>query len=70
MGGKAIPYTNLHGMYRWFGVVPQGGEVLFSSFFVVIFGALCCAFLGRVLSMISWGFCWVSHMRTLCLFGW
>jgi hypothetical protein len=27
-------------MYRWFGVVPQGGEVFFSSF-VVIFGALC-----------------------------
>jgi hypothetical protein len=43
-------------MYRWFGVVPQGGEVLFPSFFVVIFGALCCAFLGGVLSMISWGF--------------
>jgi hypothetical protein len=29
-------------MYRWFGVVPQGGEVFFPSFFVVIFGALCC----------------------------
>jgi hypothetical protein len=29
------------GMYRWFGVVPQGGEVFFPSFFVVIFGALC-----------------------------
>jgi hypothetical protein len=28
-------------MYRWFDVVPQGGEVLFSFFFVVIFGALC-----------------------------
>jgi hypothetical protein len=28
-------------MYRWFGVVPQGGEVFFSSFFVVIFRALC-----------------------------
>jgi hypothetical protein len=25
-------------MYRWFGVVPQGG---FSVSFVVIFGALC-----------------------------
>jgi hypothetical protein len=57
-------------MYRWFGVIPQGDEVLFPSFFVVIFGALCCAFLGEVLRMISWGFCWVSHMRTLCLFGW
>jgi hypothetical protein len=22
-------------MYRWFGVVPQGGEVLFPSFIVV-----------------------------------
>jgi hypothetical protein len=33
-------------MYRWFGMVPQGCEVLFSSFFVVIFRALCCDFLG------------------------
>jgi hypothetical protein len=30
--------------------------VLFPSFFVVIFRALSCAFLGRILSMISWGF--------------
>jgi hypothetical protein len=28
-------------MYRWFRVVPQVGEVLFPSFFVVIFGVLC-----------------------------
>jgi hypothetical protein len=28
-------------MYRWFDVVPQGGEVFFPSFFVVIFGVLC-----------------------------
>jgi hypothetical protein len=28
-------------MYRLFGVVPQGGEVLFPSFFVVIFRVLC-----------------------------
>jgi hypothetical protein len=28
-------------MYRWFGIVPQDGEVFFPSFFVVIFGALC-----------------------------
>jgi Na+/proline symporter len=28
-------------MYIWFGIVPQGGEVFFPSFFVVIFGALC-----------------------------
>jgi hypothetical protein len=53
---QARPCTNLHGMYRWFGVVPQGGEVLFPSFSVVIFEALCCAFLGGVLSAISWGF--------------
>jgi hypothetical protein len=65
-GWQSRPCTNLHGMYRWFGVVPQGREVLFSSFFVVIFEALCCDFLGRVLRMISWGFCWVSRMRTLC----
>jgi hypothetical protein len=69
-GWQARPCTNLHGMYRWFGVVPQGCEVLYPSFFVVIFGALCCVFLGEVLRMMSWGFCWVSLMRTLCLFGW
>jgi hypothetical protein len=40
-GWKARPRTNLHGMYRWFDVVPQGCEVFFLSFFVVIFGALC-----------------------------
>jgi hypothetical protein len=52
-GWQARPCMNLHGMYRWFGVVPQGGEVLFPSFFVVIFGAICCAFLDRVLRTIS-----------------
>jgi hypothetical protein len=41
-------------MYRWFGVVPQGCVVLFPSFFVVIFGALCCDFLGGDFRMISW----------------
>jgi hypothetical protein len=57
-------------MSRWLGVVPQGCVLLFLSFFVVIFWALCCDFLGGVLRMISWVFCWVSRMRTLCLFGW
>jgi hypothetical protein len=28
-GWQARPCTNLHGMYRWFGVVPQGCVVLF-----------------------------------------
>jgi hypothetical protein len=28
-------------MYRWFGVVPQAGEVFCLSFFLVIFGAIC-----------------------------
>jgi hypothetical protein len=40
-GWQARPCTNLHGMYRWFSVVHQGGEVCFPSFFVVIFGVLC-----------------------------
>jgi hypothetical protein len=52
-GWQARPCTNLHGMYRSFSVVPQGYGVLFPSFFVVIFGALCCAFVGGVLRMIS-----------------
>jgi hypothetical protein len=55
-GWQARPCMNLHDMYRWFGVVLQGCVVLFPSFFVVIFGALCCDFLGVVLRMISWGF--------------
>jgi hypothetical protein len=53
-------------MYRWFGVVPQGGEVFFPSFFVVILEL----FVGGVLRMISWSFWWVSRMRILYLFGW
>jgi hypothetical protein len=69
-GRQARPCINLHGMYRCFGVVPQCCVVLFPSFFVVIFGDLCCDFLGGVLREISWGFCWVSRMRTFCLFGW
>jgi hypothetical protein len=52
-GWQARPCTNLHGIYRWFGIVPQGCEVPFSSFFVVIFRALCCALVGRVLRTIS-----------------
>jgi hypothetical protein len=40
-------------MYRWFGVVPQGCEVPFSPFFVVISEALCCAFVGGILRTIS-----------------
>jgi hypothetical protein len=52
-GWQARPWTNLRGMYRWIGVVPEGCEVPFSSFFVVIFGAFWCAFVGRVLRMIS-----------------
>jgi hypothetical protein len=53
-------------MYRWFGVVPQGGEVFFPSFYVVISEL----FVGGVLRTISWGLWWVSCMRILCLFGW
>jgi hypothetical protein len=52
-GWQARPCTNLYGMYRWFGVVSQGCVVLFPSFFVVIFGGLCCDFLGGVWRMIS-----------------
>jgi hypothetical protein len=53
-GWQARSCTNLHGMYRWFRVVPQSCEVLFPSSFVVIFGALCCDFLGGFFRMISW----------------
>jgi hypothetical protein len=52
-GWQARPCTNLHGMYGWFGVVPQGCVVLLLSFYVMIIRALCCDFLGGVLRMIS-----------------
>jgi hypothetical protein len=38
LGGKLDLVRTFQGMYRWFGVVPQGG---FPVSFVVIFGALC-----------------------------
>jgi hypothetical protein len=52
-GWQARPCMNLHGMYRWFSVVPQGFVLPFSSFFLVIFEALCCDFHGGVLRMFS-----------------
>jgi hypothetical protein len=55
-GWQARPCMNLHGMYRRFGVVPQGCVLFFPSFFMVFFEALCGDFRGRVLRMISWGF--------------
>jgi hypothetical protein len=63
-GWQARPCTNLHDMYRWFGVVPQCG---FPTLFCVDFSEL---FVGGVLRMISCGFWWVSRVRFLCLFGW
>jgi hypothetical protein len=38
LGGKLDLVRTFHGMYRWLGVVPQGG---FPISFVVNFGALC-----------------------------
>jgi hypothetical protein len=38
LGGKLDLVRTFHGMYRWFGIVPQGG---FLVSFVVIFGDLC-----------------------------
>jgi hypothetical protein len=38
LGGKIDLVRTFHGMYRWFGVVPQGG---FPLSFVLIFRALC-----------------------------
>jgi hypothetical protein len=52
-GWQARPCMNLHGMCRWFSVVPQGFVLPFPSFFLLIFGALCCDFHGGVLRMIS-----------------
>jgi hypothetical protein len=46
IGRQATPCINLFGMYRWFGVVPQGLVVFLSFFFLVTFG------------VISWDFCW------------
>jgi hypothetical protein len=54
-GWQARSCTNLHGMYRWFGVVPQGCVVLFPFFFVVLLRALGCDFLSGVLRTILLG---------------
>jgi hypothetical protein len=60
-----------HGMYRWFGVVPQG-LIVFVLFFH--FGDFQGLFLG--MSMGSFGgvslrdSCLMSRMRTLGLFSW
>jgi hypothetical protein len=40
IGRQARPCMNIFGMYRSFGVVPQGFVVLFPVVLVVIFGAL------------------------------
>jgi Na+-driven multidrug efflux pump len=66
-GWQARPCTNLHGLYRWFGVVPQGCEVLFPSFFVVFFCALCWRSFEDELLRFLVG---VTCMRILCLFAW
>jgi hypothetical protein len=50
------PCMNLHGMYRWLGVVPQGLVLSLPLSPLVIFGALSCDFLGIVLRVFSWGF--------------
>jgi hypothetical protein len=57
---------NLHGMYRWFGVVPQGCGLSFRSSFLVIFGALSCDFPGGVLRVISCGIIVGCHVWGPC----
>jgi hypothetical protein len=57
IGLQARPCMNLFVMYRLFGVVPQSLDVLFPSFFMVIFGAL------------SWRFSW-SDFGTFLLGIW
>jgi hypothetical protein len=68
---EARPCMNLHGMHRWFGVVPQG---LFVFCLFSLFGDFWRLFLEfplRSFGSISLRYsCWMSHMRTLCLFAW
>jgi hypothetical protein len=56
IGWQARPCMNLHGIYRWFGVVPEGLVLSLPFSPLVIFGALSCDFLGGVLRVVSWGF--------------
>jgi hypothetical protein len=68
---EARPCMNVHGIYRRFGEVPGG---LFVFFPFSLFGDFRSLFLD-----LMWGSfgdvslrdsCWMSHMRTLCLFAW
>jgi hypothetical protein len=62
-------YYDLVWIYRWFSVVPQGCVV-----FPVFFGDFRSSFLWFSWRSFEGVFlrdsCWVSRMRTLCLFGW
>jgi hypothetical protein len=68
---QARPCMNLFGIYRCFGMVPQG-LVVFLPFF--LFGDFRGLFLefqwGSFGGVSLWDSCWMSRMRTLCLFTW
>jgi hypothetical protein len=57
---------NHHGMYRWFGVVPQGLVLPLLFSFLMIFGALSCEFYGGVLRVISCRFLVGCHIWGPC----
>jgi hypothetical protein len=52
---QARPCMNLHGMYRWIDMVPQGVVLSLPLSSLVIFRALSCDFLDEVLTVISCG---------------
>jgi hypothetical protein len=66
LGWQARPCMNLHGLYRWFGMVPQGLVLSHPFSFLVIFGALSCDSLGGVLRVFSCGIYVGCHICGPC----
>jgi hypothetical protein len=57
IGRQARPCTNLLGMYRRFGVVPQGFFVLFPVFLVCFRDLALRNLMGEICGNPSWFFC-------------
>jgi hypothetical protein len=71
IGQKLDLVWTFHGMYRWFGVVPQGLFVFLPFFLFGDFRSLYLRISVRSFGGISLrDSYWMSHMRTLCIFSW
>jgi hypothetical protein len=65
-GWQARSCRNLHGMYKWFCMVPQGLVLCLPFVFLVIFGALSCDIRGGVLRVISCSILVGCHVWGTC----